>query len=57
MSRLTAYYAKRAAQYERIYARPERQAELAALRMRVAGLCAGKKVLEIACGTGYWTPK
>ena len=52
---LAAYYAKRAAEYERIYSKPERQADLAALRARIAALFAGRSVLEVACGTGYWT--
>ena len=55
MDNLAAYYARRAAEYERIYAKPERQADLAALRSRVAGLFCGRNVLELACGTGYWT--
>jgi len=54
---LKTYYARRAAEYERIYAKPERQADLAVLRERVSGLFAGARVLEIACGTGYWTPR
>jgi demethylmenaquinone methyltransferase/2-methoxy-6-polyprenyl-1,4-benzoquinol methylase len=54
-SGLAAYYAKRAAAYERIYARPERQADLAALRARLRELFAGRSVLELACGTGWWT--
>ena len=52
---LAAYYARRAAEYERIYAKPERQADLAALHARIARMFAGKSVLELACGTGYWT--
>jgi demethylmenaquinone methyltransferase/2-methoxy-6-polyprenyl-1,4-benzoquinol methylase len=52
---LTAYYAARAAEYERIYAKPERQADLQRLGALVAACFAGRKVLEIACGTGYWT--
>jgi SAM-dependent methyltransferase len=52
---LAEYYARRAAEYETIYARPERQADLAALRERVRELLQGQRVLEIACGTGYWT--
>jgi len=55
MDDLLEYYARRAAEYERIYAKPERQADLAALRARIAALFAGRRVLEIACGTGYWT--
>lgn len=52
---LAEYYAKRAAEYERIYAKPERQADLAVLRARVGAFFAGRKVLELACGTGWWT--
>jgi len=55
MDNLQAYYANRAAEYERIYAKPERQADLAALRSRIPALLAGRSVLEVACGTGYWT--
>jgi demethylmenaquinone methyltransferase/2-methoxy-6-polyprenyl-1,4-benzoquinol methylase len=54
-SSLAGYYAKRAAEYERIYAKPERQADLAALRARLARLFAGRRLLELACGTGWWT--
>lgn len=49
------YYARRAAEYERIYAKPERQADLKLLRERCRGLFAGRDLLEISCGTGYWT--
>ena len=52
---LAGYYAKRAAEYERIYAKPERQADLALLRARLAELFAGRRLLELACGTGWWT--
>ena len=55
MDKLAAYYAQRAAEYERIYAKPERQAGLRALEARVRKMLAGRKVLELACGTGYWT--
>lgn len=56
MDNLAAYYAKRASEYERIYAKPERQSDLSALRTRVGGMFAGHSVLELACGTGWWTP-
>jgi SAM-dependent methyltransferase len=55
MDRLADYYAKRAAEYERIYAKPERQADLHALRTRIRDMFSRRKVLELACGTGYWT--
>lgn len=49
------YYAKRANDYEKIYDKPERQADLALLKERVREALRGQDVLEIACGTGYWT--
>jgi demethylmenaquinone methyltransferase/2-methoxy-6-polyprenyl-1,4-benzoquinol methylase len=52
---LEQYYSKRASEYEQIYAKPERQHELEWLRARVPALFAGRTVLEVACGTGYWT--
>lgn len=52
---LIDYYRRRAGEYEAIYAKPERQADLAALRREVAALARGRRMLEIACGTGYWT--
>jgi demethylmenaquinone methyltransferase/2-methoxy-6-polyprenyl-1,4-benzoquinol methylase len=52
---LVDYYRRRASEYEAIYALPERQADLATLRGTVAARLAGARVLEIACGTGYWT--
>jgi len=52
---LREYYARRAGEYERIYAKPERQADLAGLRALLPGLFVGRDVLEVACGTGYWT--
>ena len=53
---LGRYYARRAASYERIYLKPERQAELRTLEAWLPGIFAGRQVLEIACGTGWWTP-
>ena len=52
---LETYYAKRAREYEQVYDKPERQRELAWLRERIPEYFAGRTVLEIACGTGYWT--
>jgi demethylmenaquinone methyltransferase/2-methoxy-6-polyprenyl-1,4-benzoquinol methylase len=52
---LAAYYAARAEEYERIYDKPERQADLDRLRQTIPRYFVGRDVLEIACGTGYWT--
>ncbi len=52
---LADYYAQRAPLYDAVYDKPERQADLAILRRRVADILGGHQVLEIACGTGYWT--
>ncbi len=54
---LNAYYARRAATYEAIYAKPERQTDLQAIENTLREIFQGKNVLEIACGTGYWTEK
>jgi SAM-dependent methyltransferase len=53
---LRRYYADRAASYEAIYAKPERQADLRATEAWLPTNFAGRRVLEIACGTGWWTP-
>lgn len=52
---LRAYYAARAPEYDRVYEKPERQADQQAIRRWLPPLFAGARVLEIACGTGYWT--
>ena len=52
---LETYYSKRAREYEQVYEKPERQRELAWLRDRIPQLYRGRTVLEVACGTGYWT--
>jgi demethylmenaquinone methyltransferase/2-methoxy-6-polyprenyl-1,4-benzoquinol methylase len=50
------YYAQRASEYERIYDKPERQADIAAVKAWLPAQFEGRRVLEVACGTGYWTP-
>jgi ubiquinone/menaquinone biosynthesis C-methylase UbiE len=50
-----AYYSARAQEYERIYSKPERQDQLRELKATIGALFAGQSVLEVACGTGYWT--
>jgi demethylmenaquinone methyltransferase/2-methoxy-6-polyprenyl-1,4-benzoquinol methylase len=53
---MRAYYVQRAAHYERVYHKPERQADLRAMEAWIAGPFAGRRVLEVAAGTGWWTP-
>lgn len=54
---LVAYYKNRAKEYEKIYFKPERQEDLKSATTILQEIFAGKQVLEIACGTGYWTEK
>lgn len=49
------FYAKSAADHDAIYDLPERQDDLDDMHERVADLLEGHIVLELACGTGYWT--
>src|SRR5688572_23843100 len=49
------YYAARAPEYDRIYLKPERQADLLAIRQWLPMVLRGKTILEVACGTGRWT--
>jgi ubiquinone/menaquinone biosynthesis C-methylase UbiE len=52
---LEKYYARRASEYEQVYEKAERQDELEWLRGRIPALFRNRTVLEVACGTGYWT--
>ncbi|MGW6281911.1 class I SAM-dependent methyltransferase [Kribbella sp. NPDC055071] len=55
MNELTEYYRQRATEYDAVYAKPERQEGIAQLRGLLPPLVAGRSVLELAAGTGYWT--
>jgi len=54
---LIDYYRRRAGEYEQIYAWQDRQPDLDVLRQEIPARLAGRSVLEIACGTGYWTER
>jgi len=49
------YYSERAKEYEQIYKKEERQEDLKKLEIILKDLFFAKSVIEIACGTGYWT--
>src|SRR5215212_3870002 len=57
MDPLVEYYSQRAAEYEQIYERddPVRRRELAEIDAQIRRTFANRRVLEIACGTGFWT--
>ena len=54
---LREYYNRRAQEFESIYHRddPVRQEEQASLATRMKEVLKERSVLEIACGTGFWT--
>jgi SAM-dependent methyltransferase len=56
---LVSYYSRRAPEYEAIYRRrdPARRAEQRRLAAAMRAALAGRRVLEVACGTGYWTAR
>lgn len=49
------YYAARAKKYDQVYSKPERQSDLRRLEAWLPNALTGRNVLELACGTGYWT--
>ena len=55
LSPIQRYYAARAGEYDRVYQKPERQSDLRQIEQWLSTLFSGATVLEIACGTGYWT--
>lgn len=50
------YYAQRAKEYEAVFEKPHRQANLAEIKAWLRQQFSGRTVLEIATGTGYWLP-
>lgn len=50
-----SYYSERAEEYEEIYNKPERQQDIPKLINYLQEHFNNKDIIEIACGTGYWT--
>ena len=51
------YYAQRAHEYERVFDKPHRQPDIATLKTWLRQQFAGRSVLEVASGTGFWLPE
>lgn len=49
------YYAARAKEYDQVYLKPERQSDLRELEQWLSQCLKNRQVLEVACGTAYWT--
>lgn len=49
------YYQNRAKEYDLVYTKPERQIDLNQLHAYLKKAFKNKRVIEVACGTGYWT--
>ena len=54
---MRGYYRTRAPVYDRVYAYPERQADIAHLTEVLPPLFQNRRVLEVAAGTGFWTER
>lgn len=54
---LVSYYSERAKEYEKVYQNPAEQNDLQTAEKIFQDIFADKIVLEIACGTGYWTER
>lgn len=52
---LREYYNHRADSYEEVYKKPERQNDILLLQAELVERLKDQVVLEVACGTGYWT--
>lgn len=54
---MVAYYGQRAAEYELVFNKPERQDELKRMVAILQDVFREKAILEIACGTGWFTQR
>ena len=55
MKKQVEYYKKRAEEYDLVYQKPERQTDLKLVKAYLRKQFKGQSIIEIACGTGYWT--
>lgn len=55
MEAQTQYYKQRAKEYELVYQKPERQKDLKQIKAYLTKHFRPQNLIEIACGTGYWT--
>ena len=49
------YYRQRAPEYDQVYLKLERQEDLHSIRAWLPDVLRGRRVLDVASGTGYWT--
>ncbi len=49
------YYRERAPEYDQVYLKLERQGDIRAIRTWLPDVLRGRRVLDVASGTGYWT--
>ena len=52
---LQTYYTARAPEYDHVYRKPERQHDLREIERWLPATLGSRAILEVACGTGYWT--
>ena len=55
MNDLESYYSKRAEEHDLVYQKPERQNDLKTLKTMISQDFLGLEVLDLGCGSGYWT--
>lgn len=54
---LKKYYAQAVDHYDDVFLKPERLSDLAEIETKLLDVLEGHHVLELACGTGYWTER
>lgn len=52
-----SYYERRAPEYDRVYEKPERQDDIRQLRAFIDDSLDGRRVLDVAAGTAFWTAR